>query len=529
MLMAQPEANSRLRRLLDDDQCGFMRVSGQIVCVRGMNAPGPLHGSRNHIQASANDLPGLSVITLDAKDAGQAMDRAPPDGLGEVLSFRLTLEDVHAEWKRGQRDGAVSVASHPLVPFVEAWQDRDHEVVGGDKREHALAPKGLIPHPPHVHVTTRSQEDADLPTGPIARKQPEIAELLLPEESVKWSGMPASTALLVVEEGGMATARQGRGARLDKRLFILTLLGIGREQRDPNQRYEFRLPLRQLVHWLWYSDAGRRSSWKPSRHGKMLIDAMRSVNRIEVLMLDGTTWLPIRVWQFPDPRDGDSEAVLEVRLPEGCDHGPRINRADLMADGMVSDAAFDLNLGLAFHWDHAKARNGGNRIYAERPAFVRNAEGHLLNVHGDVITAGNGGRPTGGRGLKWIQGSTPVRNWRHPDACPLMKNGMPLLERHPQADRVPLLNREQRVSMAYGTLRRPNALSRQREFFLHQQVDGILKRRASKVIVDGRPQQLGDRNGEPIFEKDGRYVIEIEPGGWRILETYRTSQGALGS
>ncbi len=121
--------------------------------------------------------------------------------------------------------------------------------------------------------------------------------------------------------------------------------------------------------------------------------------------------------------------LIELRLPEDCDRGPRINRPQLQEAGRVSDPAFDLWLGLAYLWDEAKMSNGGRRVYATRPKAKRDKDGCLIDAHGRRILRADG---------------SLVRDWRHARAV------LDGFERHPHADKVPWLDTKQIRRLAYG-------------------------------------------------------------------------------
>ena len=82
-----------------------------------------------------------------------------------------------------------------------------------------------------------------------------------------------------------------------------------------------------------------------------------------------------------------------------------------------------------------KASNGGHRAYATRPRVERTADGVILDRKSRPVIRRNG---------------RPVKDWSDPRACPIYTDGRPLLERHPKADRVPVLDKEARRRLTYG-------------------------------------------------------------------------------
>ena len=73
-----------------------------------------------------------------------------------------------------------------------------------------------------------------------------------------------------------------------------------------------------------------------------------------------------------------------------------------------------------------KARNGGHRVYATRPRVERTADGVILDRNGRPVIRRNG---------------RPVKDWSDRRACPIYTpEGRQLIERHPEANRVPVLD-----------------------------------------------------------------------------------------
>ncbi len=174
---------------------------------------------------------------------------------------------------------------------------------------------------------------------------------------------------------------------------------------------------------------------------------------------------------------------------QGAVGGPQLDRAGWIADGTHSDPAFDLRLSLAWLWDSVKASNGGHRVYATRPRVERTADGVILDRNGRPVIRRNG---------------RPVKDWSDPRACPIYTtDGRPLLERHPEADRVPVLDKEARRRLAYGLRVQADRGHKSKEC---TNADKLLERleQAGVVVIehDATDPQTGRR-------------------GWRILEVWR--------
>jgi len=499
---------------------GFAHRSGRLVAVVAIPHPSavmslPTASLTPQIRRKDEFDPPLpwglnEVGDIDADVAREITGRELPAVSGDSGTCCVVVLEaarVHdewraraADWKTSEQDGGPRYVlkpdgerpNPPLEFLVAGWQKRPARVTA-DGHDLQILGQGLAERSPGVRVEPNLAEHSEMTTGP--EESPDMIDLLLKNDSER------PTLFFP------ANVRLGRGARMDKRLLVYCLLSMPLTDRAPGKRYELPLKLRQITDWFWVPDAEGRSSWKPSRHGKALNAAFDSANLARVRLSDGTFWLPMRVWQYPDARCPDSIVPVEIRLPPGCDHGARICRPHLEADGRIGDPAFDLCIALAYHWDAAKARNGGNRIYAERPAFYRDRSGHLLDSMGRVITS---------RGV-------PVLDWTDKRAVRQTdRAGNPLLERHPQADRVEPVTDEGLRQMAYpgDEPKRKQQRSNQR-----RHAASLVLQRAARATRNGVPVKLfDDEEGNPVFERDGgRYVVEIDTSGWRILECYSES------
>ena len=304
---------------------------------------------------------------------------------------------------------------------------------------------------------------------------------------------------MLADAAGLGAMKPGSGARIDKRVLVYALLAIPQSERRSGGRYYWRPTLHELVQKLiWPAPAetgtgkGRRSLWRPSRHAAVLKRALNAVSQAGVILPDGSEWRPVMVRRLPNFGDLKSEILFEIALPDDAGHGPLIRRDALIAAGVVSDPAFDGTLALATLWDRAKAKNGGFRIYATRPEALRDSQGRLMLADGRIIL-GHALNPIRGKEgqLRWRNGDKPQRNWQHPAAVIVGR------ERHPYADRVPVLDRDDRRRLFHG--------------------------HASDNASGGRRTQLADAAERRLetWEQQGRVVIERTAEGWRILEPWR--------
>ena len=382
----------------------------------------------------------------------------------------------------GQSAAALVVEATGLPEPVPEDRDRN-----GRQRATGVGMAGMWSDQPTVtYVNDRDEPELPSP-GPLGDDS-------LPFEEA------AAPLLRLVDAAGIAGLKPGRGARLDKRILIYSLLSMPQKHRHPRGLYQLVRPLRWWIGLLYPSTSVSPTSYRPSQDGPRILTAMRSLVYATVRLPDGTDWLPATPRQFPRFDDLDSPVRVDLALPDECDHGPQLSWPRLLRAGVDSDPAFDAVLGLAYLWDRAKAQNGGHRIYATRPRARRNTDGVLLNAQGAVITARPGSPYKRGRGLSWPPGNTPVTDWRHPET---VINGT---EPHPQAHRVPPLTREARRQLAF-----PAQTSKASEKRYPHQIRSNERRRADELLS--------------AMEARGEVEIRRDPiGVWRILEVAPASE-----
>ncbi len=394
------------------------------------------------------------------------------------------FEAVHMIWQSADPAKRAGL-EHPLKPLIADWLNRPKEIQPdldkvGRPRTQGIIPDGLFPGQPYsIPAQLRSDNGGELFPN-LGKVERDNEQLPLLADILDDADLPIAP-LLLAKAAGFHGLQPGRGARLDKRILIFSLLEMPLNQRRPGGRYELRRPLRFWRDLLWPTRNGK-SSYRPIKHKQALRNALTAINLAEIIMPDGSSWIPVVRRGIPDLDSLDSEVIIQIELPSGSDRGPQVDKGVLAVAGVVSDPAFDLELGLAYLWDEAKRRNGGHRVYATRPEVIRNKQGHIMDAADQVI----------------VERGKPVTRWDHPRA---MRTGR--MERNPAADRVRVLDREARRRLAYGsgTSRRPDQLSRER---------AATDKRLAGIESDGRI----------LIERD---AVDLRGGGdsWRILEVWR--------
>ena len=397
------------------------------------------------------------------------------------------LQVFHCIWEAippGQR--AKAKLTHPYTPLIRTYLNLPKPIrpnVDRNGRPHRkwILPEGQLPSQPATIYSQLKIAIPDTDRKPLLGKIEKPTDQLPLFAEVMEDHDIAIPLLILADEAGFYGLKQGRGTRLDKRILIFSILDMPLDQRHPGERYELRRSLRWWRDIIWPQRNGR-SHYKKQTSGPALLSALDAVNIAGIVLPDGSKYRPIHVWKNPDLNNMDDEVIIEIRLPEGSDRGPAIDKLALIKAGTISDPAFDMQLGLAYLWDDAKRRNGGFRIYATRPEVLRNAQGHCTDTAEQVI----------------LVNGKPTTRWDAPDAVRTGKH-----ERNPQADRVQVLSREKRWKMAYR--RHRTKISKTQKSNEMKKTDQLLS-----TLED---------TGQIMIERD---IIDPRTGeqGWRILEAW---------
>ena len=393
-------------------------------------------------------------------------------------------------------------------------------------------PVAIVPHPimhgaPREHsVSVVDRSDAEALTVQPGIGAP-AGDLPLFAGDAPLSTAP-SLGLVRAAVGSHLTA--GRGARVDKRLFHRAITGVDIGDRRPGVRKDIEWTQRDVTADLW------GDSYRPGKHGPMLLAGLRALVDTTVRILTGRTlrdgtpsceyWIPVTPRSYPDPRDPDAPIRLRLEYPPGAERGARFARTQLITAGRESDPAYDLILALAFLWDRAKAANGGIRIYATQPDVRRDGRGHLLDGDGRAIKAAKHA-PIEREGRRiWPDGNAPVSDWRHPaTVCAQCGRQRSLpgcrpgkghaVGRHPQAGKVPTLTREARREMLCG----PRPAIQDTALKQRNRTDMAIVRAAIKgrVVIDVDGESLTPAWLALATPGSDRWRWLVR-GSWRLLE-----------
>ena len=297
-----------------------------------------------------------------------------------------------------------------LAPLIWAWL---HRYATPERRPDRILPEPIRHARVTQHALPRAPEDSLPPLGRQDGHQASLPGMEPPPCTV----VPALPLPVAMEH----TA--GAGGHIASRLWFGFQMALPVDRRTGSDvRLEF--TLREIRDWLW------PHGWRRGVHLPMLQRGLRDLYQLGIVY-DRAEWLLVRPVTLPtgDTRLDDVLLVDVTALP-GSNHGPMVDTVQLWRLGVQSAVAWRAWIRLAYLWDDAKRRNGGFRIYASRPEVRRGQDGVILDA---------GGHPVRKRG------GLPVKNWADPRAVPTGR-----LERHAQADRIPVLDTDDLAHLGYN-------------------------------------------------------------------------------
>ena len=365
----------------------------------------------------------------------------------------------------------------PAKPLIELWIAKPKPIEAN--RKQGIIPISLIPHRPAYFPVVQPQKPAihtatpEMPTNYL-----NLPLELNTDETDAWRYITP----ILLAEANSAGLRPGTGARLDKRILMLSIFSMPASERKPGGKYQVRKTMRSVFNqWLWPpTKQSPYTTWRKSRHGEPFLSALHAMSYIGIQSPRKELYLPVAVRQLPNIDDLDSEVILDVALPPASGHGPMIDTQMLAAQGRVSDPAFDLQIALAYLWDEAKRRNRGQRVYPTRPEVRRDKHSLILDQNGNVILDEKG---------------QPTTDWSHPDA---IRTGR--LEPNPAIKHVPTLNKDQRRELAYSPYTR---------------ADNRIEKKTPQRI---RRERVNTGKLLSTLEDQGLIVIERDGDDWRIIQ-----------
>ena len=422
-------------------------------------------------------------------------DERNNDQLTAVVDSKIfyTVEQCHAEWARQKREGGE--VKHPLLPLMNAYSPPLHA-------EPETRPTAILPEPLRTARISAYSGGGDLalplklPRGKVGEVGPTQSQLIQFESKSK-SVVPELPLHFHRDEKRL-TNHKGRGAPPALRLWWSALAHTPAAVRQRDGSVRLKTTLRELNHWLypgqrWYSrrlPIVARSLWQAD--GIFVTHERRDWRLVAV------DALPTLTTKLDDP------LPIRVQLPPGSQRGALIDIEMMTHAGTISGPVFNASIRLAYVWDEAKGKNGGHRIYATRPAVLRNRKGHIVDSQNQPILGPDPMLPKIERSK--VPSDRPATNWNDSRAVHLDHD-----ERNPAADKVPALDRADLLRLFYGDEPLPSTKDKMR-----------------RKVSDAK--SLLERH----FEEPGHVVLEelLTEGGYfqavRILQKRPPDKNWLG-
>ena len=324
-------------------------------------------------------------FTPDEADASEVSLSIGPDMAietpGDGRIWHLPLTRVHAAWLSLPHPRP----HHPLKPLVDAWQRDVPLPAEWDDRRHVNLPAPLAAtRRVLLHRELRDGQvalpfDYDAIARTVPSEEPRFEVGYLPTLAPNPSKLVPSPLLDLWDTG----PDRGRGGpvALARRIGLEVLLATPPDAR-PNEHVALDTTMGNLAGAVW---PGTRYS--SSRHGQMLLSALREVHNGKVAWSDGERGaLRVLVTVHDWPRNFAHNAPLAfgVMLPPGSRQGAQIDRYAVR--GTWHSYRQNRLLLVAYCLFDRYGTVRGRMISPTIPVVQRDSAGYVLGASGKVLT-----------------------------------------------------------------------------------------------------------------------------------------------
>lgn len=391
---------------------------------------------------------------------------------------------AHRNWVESKNAG--QDFRHPIAPLVRTWQQRRRKAAPEERRR-GIVPVAFTALMPHAAVHRAGQLTPPEQPGPVG---------LTPEEQVSlpalrnadYEGKGDTPSLLLgLFDRDFNELDSGRSptAPVSVRVLVEVILATPAAARDGWLHEVGPFPVRNIAqHWLRWKTRNYRVGGEKT--GLALKRGVHALHNIVIPYGRSGGYYPVRLDHFSSwGLAGD--LFFDVRLPEGSGVGPPVDREVLRVLGVKSARAYRAYLWLIFQWDRFGGHHG-RLITPTRTMVRRNAEGHLLDRQGRVVTDQKG---------------RPVESVHDPRAVVLAGR-----EVNPASERYPQYEGEDLVEMIYS----PSAVMELRTS-RNRWRQAMVRARRSIEMIEAAGGCVIRRSGHQLGKRD-----EKTPGfPWRIM------------
>ena len=341
------------------------------------------------------EAPVPSPEDLDYSDYWDTEDiEAYPD-------INTRIQSIHERWETERELGLKR--KYPLATIVRAWQqnqtvkpitpeyDHKHPAAIIDRASMGSIRDVIVPS------TANWQEQLGNLKG-ISAPAPETKQIEIPGLETQ-SYLPAVLplqALHMVE--GLKTTKRGAVA-MPIRLFFESIMALEPKETETTIRFK----LGNLLRFL-----NPNSKYHRTRHLSYVLQGLHSLYFLRIPYRENpdkpsteVDWIPVLPRTVPNQQSGDDASIiLELKLPPDARSGMMVEKDILRLTGKRSSPQFNAYLAACWIFDRFGTMGKGI-ISTTRPVEMRDADGYLVNAHGQKIYDSRG---------------KPIKNLYHPTA-----------------------------------------------------------------------------------------------------------------
>ncbi len=281
-------------------------------------------------------------------------------GTRDYSTELMALPDVHKKWLQIEKDYR---PEHPLGPVVRAWQRRPL------MRDRNKRDDPIMPVIRQIQLKVPAEHQAgQLMLGLISESPEQKPMPLFP----RFANLPDQARrvplLALADASGTPSRSYGKGAALDLRLVVETILSL-----EPDNRELSAIAMVFTVEEL--RDALFPNNWRKGRDWPRVREALlRAHTRSIPIDERGSQWFPLALRQLPSETTMrlDDQVILEAALPPGSKTGPIINRRELRQLGVESSPKYRTYIGVhSLAWEPGVTRivnpKSDKRVWAGNP------------------------------------------------------------------------------------------------------------------------------------------------------------------
>ena len=341
------------------------------------------------------EAPVPSPEDLDNSDYWEA------DSIKAYADINDRIQKIHEKWETARETDPK--LKHPLAPIVRAWQQ--------NQTVKRITPEYDHKHPAAIidRASMGSIRDVIVPSTANWREEfsnlkgvsppaPETKQIEIPGLETQ-SYLPAVLPLQAVHiVKGLETTKRGAVA-MPIRLFFESIMALEPKETETTIRFK----LGDLLRYL-----NPDSKYHRTRHLPYVLEGLHTLYFLRIPYRENpdkpsteVDWIPVLPRTVPNPQSGDDASIiLELKLPPDARNGMMVEKEIIRLTGKQSSPKMNAYLAACGIFDRF-GTTGKGIIDPTRPVEARDADGYLVNAHGQKIYDSRG---------------KPIKNLYHPTA-----------------------------------------------------------------------------------------------------------------